>query len=252
MERTTPCKSNTINLQSDQGGVPLKEDKFYFSMKKEDNHGAIFAYFPLGRTMTQRKYLTLTEIQSLLDSTLLTAHPKRNYCLIYMSFIHGLRVSEVSRLRISDLDLNEGILQVRRIKNGFSTIHPLLPDEIGIIKAWLRIREQSENAASDWLFLSKKGNPLSRQRIYAIIRELSEQARLSISAHPHMLRHACGFALADRGIDTRLIQDYLGHRNIRHTVRYTASNAQRFSGIWHEQQERKNMTFRTKLSITMN
>lgn len=52
-----------------------------------------------------------------------------------------------------------------------------------------------------------------------------------------MLRHACGYELAERGADTRLIQDYLGHRNIRHTVRYTASNAARFAGLW----ERNNL-----------
>ncbi|MCM4604482.1 tyrosine-type recombinase/integrase, partial [Escherichia coli] len=52
------------------------------------------------------------------------------------------------------------------------------------------------------------------------------------AVHPHMLRHACGFALADNGVDTRLLQDYLGHRNIQHTVRYTASNAARFKGVW--------------------
>ncbi|MFZ5179114.1 tyrosine-type recombinase/integrase, partial [Enterobacter kobei] len=64
-------------------------------------------------------------------------------------------------------------------------------------------------------------------------------AGLSLCSHPHMLRHACGFALADRGVDTRLIQDYLGHRNIRHTVRYTASNAERFEGVWRLKNKKK-------------
>ncbi len=64
---------------------------------------------------------------------------------------------------------------------------------------------------------------------YRVLRGL---AGLPLEIHPHMLRHSCGFALANMGIDTRLIQDYLGHRNIRHTVWYTASNAGRFYGIW--------------------
>jgi len=87
-------------------------------------------------------------------------------------------------------------------------------------------------AESDWLFLSRYGGPLTRQRIYQIFSKLGKLANISVVSHPHMLRHACGFALADRGVDTRLIQDYLGHRNIRHTVRYTASNAERFEGVW--------------------
>ncbi|HHA2250326.1 TPA: tyrosine-type recombinase/integrase, partial [Enterobacter ludwigii] len=86
---------------------------------------------------------------------------------------------------------------------------------------------------------SRRGGPLTRQRIYNLIQELGEKAGLSLCSHPHMLRHACGFALADRGIDTRLIQDYLGHRNIRHTVRYTASNAERFEGVWRLKSKRK-------------
>ncbi|EAW1086283.1 DNA recombinase, partial [Salmonella enterica] len=73
-----------------------------------------------------------------------------------------------------------------------------------------------------------------RQQFFYILREAGRLAELTIAPHPHMLRHACGYALADKGIDTRLIQDYLGHRNIQHTVRYTASNAGRFHGIWRK------------------
>ena len=68
-----------------------------------------------------------------------------------------------------------------------------------------------------------------RQTLKLIISTL---AGLPGKAHPHMLRHACGFALADQGADTQLIQDYLGHRNIQHTVRYTATNPARFEGLW--------------------
>lgn len=99
-------------------------------------------------------------------------------------------------------------------------------------KNWLSIRTSYPHAESEWVFLSRKGNPLSRQQFYHIISTSGGNAGLSLEIHPHMLRHSCGFALANMGIDTRLIQDYLGHRNIRHTVWYTASNAGRFYGIW--------------------
>lgn len=65
-----------------------------------------------------------------------------------------------------------------------------------------------------------------------IIRDYGRDAGLEIVAHPHLLRHACGYALADQGADTRLIQDYLGHRNIQNTVRYTATNPARFERLW--------------------
>ncbi|MEW5287389.1 tyrosine-type recombinase/integrase, partial [Klebsiella michiganensis] len=90
---------------------------------------------------------------------------------------------------------------------------------------------------SDAVFISRRGTRLSRQQAYRIIKSAGIAAGTATPTHPHMLRHACGYELAERGADTRLIQDYLGHRNIRHTVRYTASNAARFAGLW----ERKNL-----------
>ena len=110
---------------------------------------------------------------------------------------------------------------------------------IKALKNWLDIRKTYPHADSEWLFLSRKGNPLSRQQFYQIISSSGGTAGLTIEIHPHMLRHSCGFALANMGIDTRLIQDYLGHRNIRHTVWYTASNAGRFYGIWDNVKEKQ-------------
>jgi len=188
-----------------------------------------------------RKYLTQSEVESLLETAKQSGNPERDHCLILMSFIHGFRVSEARHLRLSALDLKEGSLYIHRLKQGFSTSHPLLAEEKKAIRAWLNVRKRMPGAESDWLFLSRQGRPLSRQRIYNLIQALGEKAGLSLCSHPHMLRHACGFALADRGIDTRLIQDYLGHRNIRHTVRYTASNAERFEGVWRLKSKRKKL-----------
>ena len=189
--------------------------------------------------MSKRKYLSASEVEAVLDATAKTRHSERNYCLIYMAFVHGLRASELLNLRISDLDFRGRTLNVRRLKNGFSTVHPLLAEEIEAIKAWLMVRTVDTEEGCDWLFATQKGTTLSRQQFYNIMRGLGDVAGCSFAPHPHMLRHACGFALADRGIDTRLIQDYLGHRNIRHTVRYTASNAGRFRGIWTFKREGK-------------
>lgn len=189
--------------------------------------------------MNKRRHLTQMEVEQLLSHAKAGSNPDRDYCLVYMSFVHGFRVSEICQVRLSDMDLQAKSLYIRRIKNGLNTNHPLLDNEIRAIRAWLRVRRGWSGAESDWLFLSRQGRPLTRQRVHQLISSLGAKAGIAVASHPHMLRHACGFALADRGIDTRLIQDYLGHKNIRHTVHYTASNAERFGGIWQNINRKK-------------
>jgi type 1 fimbriae regulatory protein FimB len=121
---------------------------------------------------------------------------------------------------------------VQRLKGGLSTTHPLRVEELRSIKAWLKIRPSPEGCNSDVFFLSERKKALSRFTVHGLLKRYGALAGLPITVHPHMLRHACGFALADQGADTRLIQDYLGHRNIQHTVRYTATNHARFEKLW--------------------
>lgn len=187
----------------------------------------------------KRNFLTQNEIESLLKAANAGPNAARNYCLTLLCFIHGFRASEICRLQISDIDLGSKSIYIHRLKKGFSTTHPLLNKEIQALKKWLNIRTSYPHSDKEWLFLSKKGNPLSRQQFYQIISASGDNAGLPLEIHPHMLRHSCGFALANMGIDTRLIQDYLGHRNIRHTVWYTASNAGRFYGIWDDAKARQ-------------
>ncbi|EGO7252388.1 tyrosine-type recombinase/integrase [Salmonella enterica] len=192
--------------------------------------------------MSVRKFLTRQEVSALLEAVLVGSHPERNHCLILMAFLHGFRASELLSLKLSSLDLRGNILHVTRMKNGFSTVHPLIHSEVKSIRRWLKVRlaivKKAENEVG-WLFITRNGTPLSRQQFYNIITRAGQQAGLPLLTHPHMLRHACGYALADNGLDTRLIQDYLGHRNIRHTVRYTASSAARFEGIWQPNRRKK-------------
>ena len=188
--------------------------------------------------MNRRRFLTAKEVQAMMQAARQGVTGERDYCLILLAFRHGMRISELLDLHYHDLDLREGRVNVRRLKNGFSTIHPLRFDEREAIERWSQVRAGWKAAAkTDALFISRRGTPLSRQQAYRIIRSAGEKAGTVTQTHPHMLRHACGYELAERGTDTRLIQDYLGHRNIRHTVRYTASNAARFAGIW----ERNNL-----------
>ncbi len=184
-----------------------------------------------------RKYLTRSEVEQLVQAAGQGLNARRNVCMITMCFIHGLRVSELCRLQLQQLDLKGRTIYIQRSKNGFSTIHPLISAELPCLMAWLEERKTWSHGDSEWLFPSRKGGPLTRQQVYHIFTQYGKIAGISIVPHPHTLRHACGYALADRGADTRLIQDYLGHKNIQHTVIYTAANSQRFINVWEEQQE---------------
>ncbi|HRY18757.1 MAG TPA: tyrosine-type recombinase/integrase [Candidatus Competibacteraceae bacterium] len=181
--------------------------------------------------MSDRKHLTALEVDRLLAAAKGSRHEARDRCLLLLMFRHGLRVSEACGLRLSHVDAESRVLHVARLKKGLSTTHPLRADELRAIKAWLKERERMQPEA-DAFFISERRRALSRKTAWLAVKTYGELAGLSLPAHPHMLRHACGYALADQGADTRLIQDYLGHRNIQHTVRYTATNPARFEKLW--------------------
>lgn len=181
--------------------------------------------------MSDRNHLTPLEVEKLLSATKGARYEARDRCLLLLMFRHGLRVSEACGLQLSQVDIESRVLHVQRLKKGLSTTQPLRADELRAIKAWLLERRKMQPEGKHF-FISARRGPLSRKTAWLTIRQYGEAAGLPLPAHPHMLRHACGFALADQGADTRLIQDYLGHRNIQHTVRYTATNPARFEKLW--------------------
>ena len=181
--------------------------------------------------MNERKHLVFAEVEKLIAAVKGSRNAARDRCLLLMMFRHGLRVSEACGLRMAQVDIDSRVLHVERLKKGLSTTHPLRPDELRAIKAWLVERKRLK-PEGDAFFVSERRTPLSRKTAWVAIREYGKKASLAVPAHPHMLRHGCGFALADQGADTRLIQDFLGHRNIQHTVMYTATNPARFEKLW--------------------
>jgi type 1 fimbriae regulatory protein FimB len=181
--------------------------------------------------MNDRKHLVSAEVAKLMEAAKGSRNAARDRCFLLLLFRHGLRVSEACGLKLSQVDTDSRMLHVTRLKAGLSTTHPLRGDELRMIKIWLAERAKMQ-PETDVFFISERRGPLSRKTAWVMIRDYGRRAGLSVEAHPHMLRHACGFALADQGADTRLIQDYLGHRNIQHTVRYTANNPARFERLW--------------------
>ncbi|EDH6598876.1 tyrosine-type recombinase/integrase [Salmonella enterica subsp. enterica] len=183
--------------------------------------------------MKTRRYITQGEWNTLMRTIPDTEESVRDRCILIMMYIHGLRVSELANIQLSSISLESNEIYIRRIKNGFSTTHPIQNEEKVLLLRWLKIRQEKlGEKISPWLFISARKQRISRQQVYTLVREYGETAGLPVRLHPHVLRHSCGYALANQGLDTRLIQDYLGHRNIRHTVHYTASNCKRFSRVW--------------------
>ena len=179
-----------------------------------------------------KDYLTESEIAQFLGAAKLGRHGVRDYCMMLLAYRHGLRVSELIDIRTADVDMMTARLFVRRIKGSLSTSQPIEGDELRAIRAWQRRRSLDSRAAhSPYLFLSERG-PFTRQALNYIVQQIAQRAELGFQVHPHMLRHSTGFYLANKGLDTRLIQDYLGHRNIVHTTRYTRTAASRFEGLW--------------------
>jgi type 1 fimbriae regulatory protein FimB/type 1 fimbriae regulatory protein FimE len=177
-----------------------------------------------------REYLTEAEVERLMDAAQGNRHGHRDATMILVAYRHGLRVSELVDLRWDQVEFRTGTLHVRRVKQGTPSTHPIVGDELRALR-----RLQREQAPkSPFVFTSERGAPFTTAGFARMLERAGSEAKFGFKAHPHMLRHACGYALANRGHDTRALQAYLGHKNIQHTVRYTELSPTRFKNFWRE------------------
>jgi type 1 fimbriae regulatory protein FimB/type 1 fimbriae regulatory protein FimE len=175
-----------------------------------------------------REHLTEREVQKLIGAARGNRWGPRDSTMLLIAFRHGLRVSELCGLQWSDVEFESGTLHLRRAKGGATSTHPLLGDELRALRALKR------EAKSPFIFVSERGAPFSVAGLQKLVERAGIEARMPFKVHPHMLRHATGFALANKGTDTRTLQAYLGHRSIQSTVRYTELAPGRFKNIWRD------------------
>lgn len=176
----------------------------------------------------KREYLSDNEVEQLRKAANNQGrHSLRDDTLILLMFRHGLRVSEAIALRWEQVDLKKGHLHVSRLKNGLPSTHPVRGVELRALRQLQRTYPQSP-----YVFISERQTPLTARTVHHIIARAGEQANLPFTVHPHMLRHSTGFYLANHGHDTRAIQSYLGHANIKNTVIYTELSPNRFKDFW--------------------
>jgi len=183
---------------------------------------------PPNSELRTREYLTEAEIERVIEAAKENRHGHRDATMILVAYRHGLRAVELTDLRWDQIDFQCATLHVRRVKRGTPSTHPILGDEL---RALRQLRREQE-PKSPFVFTSERGAPFTTAGFARMVARAGKMARLGFKAHPHMLRHACGFALANKGHDTRALQAYLGHRNIQHTVRYTELAPDRFKDFW--------------------
>ena len=178
--------------------------------------------------MRAREYLTPAEIEKLIKAAKDGRWGLRDACLIMVAYRHGLRAKEACELEWSQVEFGRSAaLHVRRAKKGKPSVHPIRGDELRMLTAL-----RKEYPDSGYVFATERGTPFTPDAINRLVKIIGKRAGLPMPVHFHMLRHSCGYKLANEGIDTRAIQDWLGHVSITHTTRYTELSTTRFRDFW--------------------
>jgi integrase len=172
------------------------------------------------------KYITQDQVEALIKSARQNRNGLRDALMISMAYHHGLRVSELVALRWNDVNFKANDIAINRRKNGRSNRQPLDPRDQRNLKALYRERRSDE-----WIFTSERGTQMATDSFASQLKAAAERAGIP-NVHPHALRHACGHALAVKGRETRLLGEWLGHRNLNNTALYTDGVSARFRGMW--------------------
>lgn len=175
-----------------------------------------------------REHLTPDEVDRLIKAARGNRWGHRDAAMILVAYRHGLRAAELVDLQWEQIAWRAATLHVNRVKSGVSSTHPISGDELRVLRQLSREQEPK----SAFVFTSERGAPFTTAGFARMVERAGREAGFKFKCHPHMLRHACGYKLANDGHDTRSLQAYLGHKNIQHTVRYTEMSPARFKNFW--------------------
>jgi type 1 fimbriae regulatory protein FimB/type 1 fimbriae regulatory protein FimE len=177
-----------------------------------------------------RNWLTEQEVKALISAARQVGRcTHRDSTMILLAFRHGLRCTEVVNLLWDQIHLDKAAIEMRRAKRGKPAMHELTKTEIRALR-----KLPGAKTRKGRVFTTEDGGKLGERSFHLIVARAGKLADLGFPAHPHMLRHACGHYLAGKGLDTRRIQDYLGHVKIEHTVTYTQLAPGRFTGFFED------------------
>ena len=180
--------------------------------------------------MRSREYLLPAEIEKLIKAAKAGRWGHRDATLVLVAYRHGLRAVEACELEWSQVEFGRSAaLHVRRAKGGKPAVHPIRGDELRMLTALRKLVPDS-----GYVFTTERGTPFTPDAINRLVKTVGKRAKLTLPVHFHMLRHSCGYKLANDGIDTRAIQDWLGHVSITHTTRYTQLATTRFKDFWRD------------------
>jgi type 1 fimbriae regulatory protein FimB len=182
---------------------------------------------PASRQRGQMTFLTLAETLAVLKVA--KQRSTRDWAMILLAYRHGLRASEVCRLKLADVDQKAGSISIRRLKGSLQTVQPLyqhrgqpLLDEVAAIRNWLRKRPAD---CSNYLFTSQKGGKLDRTQFFRVFQTITHLAGLPVEKrHPHVLKHSLASHLVAGNVNLALIRQALGHRSINSTMQYVGTS----------------------------
>ena len=205
-----PAKSNLKLVVPDQEKRAVPKRKTNLAYRKRGEH------------------ITPNEMAKLIEAAKSNRNGLRDSTMILVTYRHGLRASEVTSLEWTQIDFDQAELSLVRAKKGSNAPHPIEGDEMRA----LRKMQREQEPKSKFVFVTELGSPMTTDSFNWLVKRAGQKAKLPVRIHAHQVRHACGFYLANKGVDTRTIQSYLGHKSIQSTVRYTDLAAGRFKGLW--------------------
>jgi len=181
--------------------------------------------------------LSVKDIDGIVNAIdLSSAQGERNRAIIETLYSCGLRVSELTELKISDLFFDEGFIKVtgKGNKQRFVPIGPLTQKYINLYKDHVRVQIKIETPFNDTLFLNRRGKQLSRAMIFTIVKNAASKAGIQKNISPHTFRHSFATHLLENGADLRAIQMMLGHESITTTEIYMHVDKSHLKEVVHK------------------